>query len=156
MRFTDKATMRDVEWTALLLTNEDAMEHECLLPGVPPERTIGDFVWMASNMPDRYKARVVRTELGHPIALGGWNTLSGTVWFVTTDLAKTNKVKLLKAVRECLEEARKECQILHNEVMKTNRAHVRLLEHLGAEFFGPIVGKGGEPFQQFIIHNKEE
>lgn len=157
MNFVQPATYADAWAVADDLTPEDLLEWKAAC--VPMDVDDGLFVAVheAVMEPSKKRCYVLKDPSGDiPLLLGGWDVSLGVAWFVTTNEARVYPLRVLKALKECREEALKECPQLVNSVMKTNRMHVKLLDSLGAEWVGPIVSSGGEPFQSFIIKRKED
>lgn len=154
MPVTVPATMADAVHVGTNMAPEDRLEWSCVHPGGNPLDDCIEAVLTAEGNPTRYRLRTVRTPEGEPLVLGGWDVTLGVAWFAMTTNAKRHRFLVYRAVRECLNEALKECPYLMNVVMRSNKSHVRLLEGLGAEFVGPITTIAGEPFQSFVIHKE--
>lgn len=92
---------------------------------------------------------------GNLLATGG----SGTcLWFVTSQfvalLTPTERLQMLELLKGHLEVCRKRqpAHTLSNYVWEGNKAHIRLLKHLGATFADePITTPAGFPFYQFWL-----
>lgn len=151
MKHTHVPTMRDMQWTDFLLCPDDLKEFLCQYPKGDFLTNLMDFHAKFRESPEDYSFRVARDPDGYPLVLGGWSHRTGVAWFVTTTQAERYPVRTLKAIKECREEALKVCPQLVNVMMRSNKLHVRLLEHIGAEFVGPVYTIGSEPFQAFII-----
>ena len=149
-----EAALMGLERFAEQLTKEDLMEFKCCRPNDSIKVSLYDADEMARKYPDRIRMRLLWSTHGSPLLVGGWDALTGVAWFLTTDQAKNHPRQVLKGILECRDEALKECPHLVNVMMKSNKHHVELLEHIGAEFAGPVEPIGGEPFQAFYIKRK--
>lgn len=155
MSITSKATMADAVHVGTTMAPEDRLEWSCVNAGSDPLDDCITAVLYTDADPDRYRLRTVRTPEGEPLVLGGWDVTLGIAWFAVTTNAKKHKKLVYAAIKECREDALKECRQLVNVVMKSNKTHVRLLEAIGAQFVGPVTNIGGEPFQTFVIHKED-
>lgn len=150
-KVTVEATMADAVHVGTNMAPEDRLEWSCVNPGGDPLDDCVAAVLYTDADPERYRLRTVRTPEGEPLVLGGWDATLGVAWFAITANAKKHPRLVYKAVMECRGEALSECPQLVNVVMKSNKAHVRLLEAIGARFVGPVTNIAGEPFQSFLI-----
>lgn len=94
---------------------------------------------------------------GRVLAVGGHR--NGGVWFVTTTIVSTlttaERFRFYRLLKEHLSNIKSEVSAdlaLTNHVFVENKAHVRLLEALGATFQeGCVMSPAGFPFKQFWL-----
>lgn len=153
MQLTQQATPEDIIKAAADLTREDLLEFHAAAPKDNPECHLMEYLQKARKEPTNYTMRVLKAPDGYPLLVGGWS-IGGVVWFITTNAAKLYPLQVMKALKECKEEALQAYSRLWNVVMLTNTQHVKLLKGIGAEFIGPIHSIGSEPFQAFTIEKE--
>ena len=147
---TKETVAADIILLDSLLTPEDRLEAHCANPAAVIVWDLLDYLRKANLKPDELTMRSLYSRSGELLLVGGWSS-TGHVWMLSTIHAKDRPIETIRGVIECRSMALSQCPRLYNMMMRTNVAHVRLLEAIGAVFTGAIYGVGGEPFQAFYI-----
>lgn len=147
---TQETTPADIVLLDQLLTPEDRLEAQCANPSPDIVWDLMEYLRKASLRPGELTMRSLYSRSGELLLVGGWSS-TGHVWMMSTVHAADRPIETLRGVLECRQLALAQCPRLYNMMMRSNKEHVKLLEHIGAVFTGPIYGISGEPFQAFYI-----
>lgn len=143
-----KATLADLHMAADDLSAGDLSDFHSMQSGRDP----------AEVFPKAFDETTHAIKFGsHVLAVGGH--ARGGIWFVTTnvvaELSKADRYRFYRILKSHLEDikgANSSGVALTNFVAVGNRAHVRLLEVLGATFqAGHTISPAGFPFKQFWL-----
>ncbi|KIQ12151.1 hypothetical protein RU03_11060 [Pseudomonas simiae] len=143
-----KATINDLLNASVNLSSGDIADFEAMQTGRNPTEVITGALDETTHA----------IKLGHQVLAVGGHT-NGGIWFVTTDVVATlsiaQRFRFYRTLKDHLALIKRESPLdtpFTNLVSVGNKAHVRLLEALGATFQTDcVMSPAGFPFKQFWL-----
>jgi Protein of unknown function (DUF2833) len=143
-----RATINDLLNASVNLSSGDIADFEAMQTGRNPTEVITGAL----------DETTYAIKLGHQVLAVGGHT-NGGIWFVTTDVVATlstaQRFRFYRILKDHLAFIKRESPLdtpFTNLVSVGNKAHVRLLEALGATFQANcVMSPAGFPFKQFWL-----
>jgi hypothetical protein len=143
-----KATINDLLSASVNLSSGDVADFEAMQTGRNPIDVITGAL----------DETTYAIKLGHHVLAVGGHT-NGGIWFVTTNVITTlstgQRFRFYRILKEHLAFIKRESPLdmpFTNVVSVGNKAHIRLLEALGATFqVDCVMSPAGFPFKQFWL-----
>lgn len=141
-----KANYLHLFQAALTLAQSDRDEMERMEAGRDPV----EVLTASSNDPT---VMHISDDWGKVLAVGGHQ--HGLIWFVHTThaeaLSTSGKAQMLKLLRAHLQAIKADGSLFTNVVSSENKAHTKLLHHLGADWNPESFMHNGHEFRQFYF-----